>query len=112
MALHFSKACITEGNFEAYKAELDKRASKSGKHYEIEHSRLEIDSPTLPAIVITVVDYSSAKNPYDGKVEFGHCFITRDKLLKVLGMSQDEFKLEFNKLTPDQTPEGFETREV
>jgi|SRR5665213_677771 len=105
MALIFNGVCMSHQVFETYKHNFEK--VKFTNPIKWEHTG-EKDWWEWPALIITIVDIKGT--------EFNchHTSVAKNDLLHLLGLSQEELKLEFD--TKDSkielTPETFESREV
>jgi hypothetical protein len=105
MSLLFNSVCESPEDFEDYKNNFN--AVKFNYPVKFEHSG-EKDHWVWPALIVTVVNC-------EGKdIHCHHTSVSRRALLSLLGLSQEELKLEFNSKTATMnlTPETFEPREV
>lgn len=107
MSLIYSCPCMSKEDFEAYKKRFEDvkfSEPKTWKHLG------EKGWWTYPAIIFTIVNV----NDNVKVIDCHHAILPKESLLKVLGLSQEELKFEFDtKNSPDPTmPEQLDTREV
>jgi hypothetical protein len=98
---------MSKEDFEAYKDELE--GVTTYPVYKHKHWG-EKDYWLWPALIITLVE--THKEPPGQVIEYNHTSISQKRLLKVLGLTQDELKIEFDMKSAEQIPEMLDTREV
>jgi hypothetical protein len=107
MGVLLNHPCMNQEEFETYKDELE--STPSSPVYKQIHQGVK-DYWTWPALILTNISFT--REPPGMVITYHHTSVSQSRLLKVLGLSQEEFKLEFNKRAPEQVPEISEQREV
>lgn len=110
MSVLLNHPCMSEEDFHDYAKELE--AVKGSDGYRHVHYGVRPEW-TWPALIVTIVEFSrDTENPRNTLCSYAHTSLSQKRLLKVLGLSQAEIKMEFNALPVELTPESFENREV
>ena len=72
------------------------------------NSKQEYVFPCLAIFALSIPAENHTKNTVFGEIDF----ISKDMLLRVLGLSSEELKIEFDAKPTDLMPETFEGREI
>lgn len=99
--------CMTYDDLVAYQKRLDDISADNGNTNE--HSFCQEQETVYPALVVSLVSFL----PNVPKVRYiAHTAITKNRLLKVLGLTTEDIKIEFNMKSVLALPELVEDREV
>lgn len=106
MSLLLNHPCRHKEDYDEYVSFLNKCSKERNR--ESSHSNPP-EGTDWPGLVITLVDTTTEPGRKDF---FSHTLISRDRLLKALGMSQAEIKMEAFGISDEKIPDDIEQREI
>jgi hypothetical protein len=99
--------CMNQERLNANKQRWE--AAATAKNWKVVwNSEQEYTFPCLAIFMLTIPQENRSEDTVNGEIDF----VSKNMLLRILGLSSEEIKLEFDSKATEILPETFESREV